>query len=187
MRALKNTPTLSFPCRRNPEGELCITPIFHRIIHRWFPSGGSRRGNRTSFSGEWFVRNCMRNFRKIIIKYSYCLTYHRIYAIFQPSNFSLEGYGYKQIGAEHDLRRSIASQIYELTAVSKDWKNQPVINWSKVEEILMAHYTVGISREAPTPILHWCSWEASPPEWYRIDSDPELENQINDRISFKSS
>jgi IS5 family transposase len=55
-----------------------------------------------------------------------------------------------------------------------------------VEEILMAHYTVGTRREgadaySPLMLLKGLLLQ----KWYRIDSDPELENQINDRISFK--
>lgn len=65
-------------------------------------------------------------------------------------------------------------------------KINQVIDWSQVEEILMAHYTVGVSRESadaypPLMLLKGLLLE----KWYRIDSDPELENQINDRISFK--
>jgi IS5 family transposase len=55
--------------------------------------------------------------------------------------------------------------------------------------VKLIDYTVGKSREGA---------DAYPPlmllkglllrKWYRIDSDPELENhQINDRISFKNS
>lgn len=65
-------------------------------------------------------------------------------------------------------------------------KINQVIDWSQVKEILMAHYTVGTSREgadaySPLMLLKGLLLE----KWYRIDSDPELENQINDRISFK--
>ena len=52
----------------------------------------------------------------------------------------------------------------------------------------MDHYTVGTSSEGP---------DAYPPlllfkclllqKWFHIDSDPELESQINDRIAFKKS
>ena len=36
--------------------ELCRTPIFLQIIHRWPPPGRSRRGDRTEFFG-WVIRN----------------------------------------------------------------------------------------------------------------------------------
>ena len=52
--------------------------------------------------------------------------------------------------------------------------------------MLMEHYEVGTSKEGA---------DAYPPlmllkalllqKWFRIPSDPELENQINDRISFR--
>ena len=50
----------------------------------------------------------------------------------------------------------------------------------------MSHYTVGTSREgadaySPLMLLKGLLLQ----KWRRIDSDPELENQINDRISFK--
>ena len=50
----------------------------------------------------------------------------------------------------------------------------------------MSHYTVGTSREGadaypPLMLLKGLLLQ----KWYHIDSDPELENQINDRISFK--
>jgi transposase, IS5 family len=61
-----------------------------------------------------------------------------------------------------------------------------VIDWDKVEEKLMDYYEIGRQEEGA---------DAYPPlmllkalllqKWFRIPSDPELENQINDRISFK--
>ena len=65
-------------------------------------------------------------------------------------------------------------------------KISQTINWSKVEEILMSQYTVGSSREgadafSPLMLLKGLLLQ----KWCRIDSDPELENQIDDLISFK--
>ena len=61
-----------------------------------------------------------------------------------------------------------------------------VIDWNKVEERLMDYYEVGRQEEGA---------DAYPPlmllkamllqKWFHIPSDPELENQVNDRISFK--
>lgn len=61
-----------------------------------------------------------------------------------------------------------------------------VIDWTKVEERLMDYYEVGRQEEGA---------DAYPPlmllkalllqKWFHIPSDPELENQINDRLSFK--
>jgi len=60
------------------------------------------------------------------------------------------------------------------------------IDWSRVEEILMNHYTIGTSSEGadayPPLLLFKCLMLQ---KWFRISSDPELENQINDRLSFK--
>jgi IS5 family transposase len=61
-----------------------------------------------------------------------------------------------------------------------------VIDWTKVEERLLDYYLVGRQEEGA---------DAYPPlmllkalllqKWFHIPSDPELENQINDRLSFK--
>ena len=60
------------------------------------------------------------------------------------------------------------------------------INWSRVESILLSHYTVGTSSEGadayPPLLLFKCLMLQ---KWFHINSDPELENQINDRLSFK--
>ena len=60
------------------------------------------------------------------------------------------------------------------------------IDWSKIEPILMKHYPIGTSSEgadAYSPMVLLKAFLLQ--KWFRIDSDPELENQINDRISFK--
>lgn len=65
-------------------------------------------------------------------------------------------------------------------------KLDAAIDWQRVEQILMAHYTVGTSGEGadayPPLMLFKCMLLQ---KWFRINSDPELENQINDRLSFK--
>jgi IS5 family transposase len=65
-------------------------------------------------------------------------------------------------------------------------KLDSVIDWSRIEDILMSHYTVGGSSEGarayPPIVLFKCLLLQ---KWFRIPSDPELENQINDRLSFK--
>jgi len=61
------------------------------------------------------------------------------------------------------------------------------INWGRVEDVPMAHYTVGTSGEgadAYPPLLLYKYM--LPQKTFRIDSDPELENQINGRPSFKT-
>ena len=60
------------------------------------------------------------------------------------------------------------------------------IDWSRVETILMSHYTIGTSSEgadAYPPLLLFKCFLLQ--KWFHINSDPELENQINDRLSFK--
>jgi IS5 family transposase len=61
------------------------------------------------------------------------------------------------------------------------------INWARVESILLSHYTVGTSEEGarayPPLMLFKCLMLQ---KWFRIPSDPELENQITDRLSFKT-
>ena len=60
------------------------------------------------------------------------------------------------------------------------------IDCNKIEAILMNHYQVGGSKEGaeayPPILLFKCLLLQ---KWFHIDSDPELESQINDRISFK--
>ena len=61
-----------------------------------------------------------------------------------------------------------------------------IVNWSRIDHLVMAQYPVGKSAEGnaayPPLILLKCLLLQ---QWFKIDSDPELETQINDRISFK--
>jgi len=61
-----------------------------------------------------------------------------------------------------------------------------VIDWTRIEKILKKYYKIGISTEGadayPPLMLFKCLLLQ---KWFRIPSDPELESQINDRISFK--
>ena len=61
-----------------------------------------------------------------------------------------------------------------------------VVKWRNIEALLMEYYEVGKSEEGadayPPLMLLKCMLLQ---KWFRIQSDPELENQINDRISFK--
>ena len=60
------------------------------------------------------------------------------------------------------------------------------IDWNNIEAVLMGHYQIGTSKEGadayPPLLLFKCLLLQ---KWFHIDSDPELESQINDRISFK--
>ena len=95
--------------------------------------------------------------------------------------------GYKKIEPNMTFAEvSLLKSMEHNRSLKRLEKINQVINWSQVEEILMAHYTVGSSREGadaypPLMLLKGLLLE----KWYRIDSDPELENQINARISFK--
>ena len=95
--------------------------------------------------------------------------------------------GYKQIDKNMTFAEvSLLKSMEHNRSLKRLEKINQVINWSQVEEILMAHYTVGISSEgadaySPLMLLKGLLLQ----KWYQIDSDPELENQINDRISFK--
>jgi IS5 family transposase len=60
------------------------------------------------------------------------------------------------------------------------------VDWSRIETLLLRNYPVGKSAEGneayPPLILMKCLLLQ---QWFQIDSDPELETQINDRSSFK--
>jgi IS5 family transposase len=60
------------------------------------------------------------------------------------------------------------------------------VDWSRIESLLLRNYPVGKSFEGndayPPLLLMKCLLLQ---QWFKIDSDPELETQINDRISFK--
>ena len=61
-----------------------------------------------------------------------------------------------------------------------------VVSWKNIEALLMEYYETGRSKEgadAYSPLLLLKCMLLQ--KWFRIPSDPELENQINDRISFK--
>jgi len=60
------------------------------------------------------------------------------------------------------------------------------VKWRDVEALLMEHYETGTSKEGADAYPALMLLKALLlQEWFRIPSDPELENQINDRISFK--
>jgi len=66
-----------------------------------------------------------------------------------------------------------------------NWINE-VVSWRNIQSLLLESYEAGRSREGadaypPLMLLKGLLLQ----KWFRIPSDPELENQINDRISFK--
>jgi len=82
---------------------------------------------------------------------------------------------------------SLADSMEHNRAISRMGKINAIINWSPIESLLLKHYTVGKSVEGtsayPPLLLLKCFLVQ---QWFHIDSDPELETQINDRISFKN-
>ncbi|MBW6486212.1 MAG: IS5 family transposase [Syntrophobacterales bacterium] len=95
--------------------------------------------------------------------------------------------GYKR--ADNNMtfaEMSLLSSMEHNRSLKRLEKISQLIDWSQVREILDAHYTVGTSREgadAYSPVMLLKALLLQ--QWYHIDSDPELENQINDRVSFK--
>ncbi len=95
--------------------------------------------------------------------------------------------GYKELEknmtfADITLAKSMDSNrsLKRLERISK------AINWERLNGVLMAHYEVGSSTagaDAYPPLMLLKGLLLQ--KWHKIDSDPELENQINDRISFK--
>jgi IS5 family transposase len=81
---------------------------------------------------------------------------------------------------------ALASSMKHNRSLKNMEKLDKAIDWSRVESILLNHYTVGTSGEGadayPPLLLFKCMLLQ---KWFHIDSDPELENQINDRWSFK--
>jgi IS5 family transposase len=90
----------------------------------------------------------------------------------------VQNFGFADLALESSLKHNRSLKTME--------KLDKAINWPRVEEILMNHYTVGTSSEGadayPPLLLFKCLMLQ---KWFRIHSDPELENQINDRLSFK--
>jgi IS5 family transposase len=63
---------------------------------------------------------------------------------------------------------------------------EKVVKWREVEALLMEHHETGASKEGADAYPALMLLKALLlQKWFRIPSDPELENQINDRISFK--
>jgi IS5 family transposase len=64
---------------------------------------------------------------------------------------------------------------------------ESVIDWQPIQDLLLKYYQTGSSKAGekayPPLLLFKCLLLQ---KWFQIKSDPELESQINDRISFKS-
>jgi len=95
--------------------------------------------------------------------------------------------GYKRIGESLSFADVAVSECLSRNrSVELMDRIDDVVNWGDIEAVLMKHYDVGKSKEGadayPPLLLLKCLLLQ---KWFRIGSDPELENQINDRLSFK--
>jgi len=71
-------------------------------------------------------------------------------------------------------------------AIKRMERINSVVNWTRIESLVLRDYPVGKSSEGndayhPLLLLKCLLLQ----QWFHIDSDPELETQINDRSSFK--
>jgi IS5 family transposase len=92
-------------------------------------------------------------------------------------------YGKNVSFADLGLRKTLtSSRTQKILSEIRD-----AINWGPVEEILLRTYPAGKSHfgnHAYPPIMLLRAILLH--KWFGIHSDPELENQINDRLSFKT-
>ena len=83
---------------------------------------------------------------------------------------------------------ALASSMKHNRSLKNMEKLNQSIDWNRINTILLSHYIVGTASEGadayPPLLLYKCLLLQ---KWFHIDSDPELENQINDRLSFKVS
>lgn len=71
-------------------------------------------------------------------------------------------------------------------AVKRMEQINAIVDWKPIEQLLMRNYPVGKSDEGNDAYLPLILMKGLLlQQWFHIDSDPELETQINDRISFK--
>lgn len=95
--------------------------------------------------------------------------------------------GYKQLDKDLSFADLAVSEIVKNNRSVKMMERiSKAVNWANIEALLWEYYEVGTSDEgadAYTPLMLLKCMLLQ--KWFRISSDPELENQINDRISFK--
>ena len=81
---------------------------------------------------------------------------------------------------------SLFNSMEKNRAIKRMEQINAIVDWSRIESLLLRNYPVGKSFEGndayPPLLLMKCLLLQ---QWFKIDSDPELETQINDRISFK--
>jgi IS5 family transposase len=81
---------------------------------------------------------------------------------------------------------ALSTSMEKNRAIKRMEEINAIVDWTPIEALLERTYPVGKSIEGnrayPPILLMKCLLLQ---QWFRIDSDPELETQINDRISFK--
>ncbi len=81
---------------------------------------------------------------------------------------------------------SLMPSMEKNRAIKRMEQINAIVDWSRIEKLLMRSYPVGKgargSEAYPPVLLMKCLLLQ---QWFHIDSDPELETQINDRNSFK--
>ena len=81
---------------------------------------------------------------------------------------------------------SLFNSIEKNRAIQRMKLINVTVDWSRIENLLLINYPAGKSFEGndayPSLLLMKCLLLQ---QWFKIDSNPELETQINDRISFK--
>ena len=95
--------------------------------------------------------------------------------------------GYKRIGKRISFADiAVKKSLEHNRSVTMMEKINNTVTWENIEALLLEYYEVGRSTEGadayPPLMLLKCLLLQ---KWFRIPSDPELENQVNDRLSFK--
>jgi IS5 family transposase len=98
-----------------------------------------------------------------------------------------EEMGYKKWGKEISFADLAFSKSLEHSRRLKMMERiNKVVSWKKIEALLRECYGIGTSKEGADAFRRLLLMKfLLLRKWFRIPSDPELENQINDRISFK--
>jgi IS5 family transposase len=95
--------------------------------------------------------------------------------------------GYKRLGEEISFADlAVSKSLKHNRSMKMMDRINKVVSWKNIDALLREYYEVGTSKEGadaypPLMLLKGLLLQ----KWFRIPSDPELENQINDRISFK--
>ena len=95
--------------------------------------------------------------------------------------------GYKKLGKKMSFADlAVKRSLEHNRSVKMMERINTSVTWENIEALLLEYYHIGRSHEGadayPPLLLLKCLLLQ---KWFHIPSDPELENQINDRISFK--